>query len=57
MKCRTNKLYDIYDYFILKVKLTITTTGLVFIRLARAAYRRVLELSDILDLAGDTQAI
>ena len=57
MRCRTNKLYDIYDYFILKVKLTITTTGLVFIRLARAAYRRVLELSDILDLAGDTQAI
>lgn len=37
--------------------LTITTIGLVLILLARAAYRRVLDVSDRFDLAGDTQAI
>ena len=38
-------------------KLTITTIGLVFILLARAAYLRVLDVSERLDLAGETQAI
>ena len=38
-------------------ELTITTIGLVLILLARAAYRRVFEVSDRLDRAGDTQAI
>ena len=37
--------------------LTMTTTGLVLIFLALAAYRSVLELSDRFDLAGETQAI
>ena len=37
--------------------LTMTTIGLVLILLARAAYRRVLDVSDKLDLAGDTHAI
>ena len=34
-----------------------TTTGLVLILLARAAYLSVLDVSDKLDLAGETQAI
>ena len=38
-------------------ELTITTIGLVLILLARAAYRRVFEVSDRLDRAGDTHAI
>ena len=36
---------------------TITITGLVFIFFARAAYLKVFEVSDRLDLAGDTHAI
>ena len=39
------------------LELTMTTIGLVLILLARAAYRRVLDVSDKLDLAGDTHAI
>ena len=42
------KLHDI---------LTITITGFVFIFLARAAYLNVFEVSERLDLAGDTHAI
>ena len=41
----------------LEWQLTITTIGLVLILLARAAYRRVFDVSDKLDRAGDTQAI
>ena len=37
--------------------LTITTIGLVLILLARAAYLRVLDVSERFDLAGETQAI
>ena len=43
--------------FIFILKLTMTTTGFVLILFALAAYLRVLELSEKLDLAGDTQAI
>ena len=38
-------------------KFTMTTTGFVLIFLARAAYRRLLVDSEMLDLAGETHVI
>ena len=40
-----------------QMRLTMTTTGFVLIFFALAAYLNVLEDSDWLDLAGETQAI